>query len=186
MNRNLRIGATLLGVLVALGVGSSLLDKRATVTAATVVAPKFEVEPMWPKPLPNHWVMGNVIGVSVDAKDHIWIIHRQGSLEAMELYGTANAPTGATKRHGGVVESECCIPAPPVLEFDEEGNLLNHWGGSDGDGYVWPDSNHGITVDYKGNVWIGGNGRGTAPGAPGRGRGRGAAPTAQGPGGTAD
>src|SRR5580658_10345654 len=131
MNRNLRNGATLLGVLVALGVGSSLLDKRATVTAAGVQAPRFEVEPMWPKPLPNHWVMGNVIGVSVDGKDHIWIIHRQGSLEAMELYGVPNAPTGANKRHNGVVESECCVPAPPVLEFDEEGNLLAHWGGSD-------------------------------------------------------
>src|ERR1700729_487578 len=113
MNRNLRIGATLLGVLVALGVGSSLLDKRATVTAATAVAPKFEVEPMWPKPLPNHWVMGNVIGVSVDSKDHIWIIHRQGSLEAMELYGVANPP--GAKRQRGKVESECCEPAPPVL-----------------------------------------------------------------------
>ncbi len=65
----------------------------------------------------------------------------------------------------GVVEAECCLPAPAVLEFDEEGNLLEHWGGSDGPGYTWPDSNHGITVDYKGNVWIGGNGRGTAPGA---------------------
>ena len=77
-----------------------------------------------------------------------------------------------------MVESECCRPAPPVLEFDEAGNLLASWGGQDGDGYDWPDSNHGITVDYKGNVWIGGNGRGDASGRPlargGRG-GRGAA-----------
>src|SRR5277367_2228381 len=133
MNRNLRIGATLLGVLVALGVGSSLLDKRATVTAATVQAPKFEVEPMWPKPLPNHWVMGNVIGVSVDAQDHIWIIHRQGSLEAMENYAAPNPPGG--KRVKGVVESECCLAAPPVLCFDQEGNLLKSLGGADGEGY---------------------------------------------------
>ena len=77
------------------------------------------------------------------------------------------------KRQKGVVESECCSSAPPVLEFDEEGNLLNHWG-ADGDGYVWPDSNHGITVDFKGNVWIGGNGRGTLPGQePGARGGRG-------------
>jgi WD40 repeat protein len=129
------------------------------------MAPRFEVDPMWPKPLPNHWVMGNVIGVSVDAQDHVWIIHRQGSLEAMELYGVANPPKGANKRRNGVVESECCAPAPPVLEFDQEGNLLKSWGGSDGDGYVWPDSNHGIFVDFKGNVWIGGNGRGTRPAA---------------------
>src|SRR5207244_3080544 len=72
----------------------------------------------------------------------------------------------------------CCLPAPPVLEFDQAGNLMNHWGG-DGPGFEWPDSNHGITVDYKGNVWIGGNGRGTAPGAaPAAARGGAAAPAA--------
>src|SRR5579872_2631258 len=160
MNRNLRIGATFAAAVAVLGVGSFVLDKKSTAHAAAgKVAPRFEVDPMWPKPLPNHWVMGNIIGVSVDAQDHIWIIHRQGSLEAMELYGVAKAPPGANKRHNGVVESECCVPAPPVLCFDQAGNLLKSWGGADGDGYVWPASNHGITVDYKGNVWIGGNGR---------------------------
>jgi len=158
----------ILAVAGVLGIGSAWLNKRAAVQAAGTMAPKFEVDPMWPKPLPNHWVMGNVIGVSVDAQDHVWIIHRQGSLEAMELYGVANPPKGANKRRNGVVESECCAPAPPVLEFDQEGNLLKSWGGSDGDGYVWPDSNHGIFVDYKGNVWIGGNGRGTRPAAAAR------------------
>jgi DNA-binding beta-propeller fold protein YncE len=91
--------------------------------------------------------------VSVDAQDHVWIIHRGGSLEEKEVYATANPP-----------RAECCVPAPPILEFDQAGNLLHHWGGK-GEGYEWPDSNHGVTVDYKGNVWIGGNGRGTAPGA---------------------
>jgi DNA-binding beta-propeller fold protein YncE len=71
----------------------------------------------------------------------------------MESYSAANPPA-----------AECCSAAPPVLEFDEEGNLLHHWGGP-GEGYDWPESNHGITVDYKGNVWIGGNGR-PAPGRP--------------------
>jgi len=171
MKRKVYVGATFVALLVGLGVGSTVLDRRVHAAGGTQ-APKFEVDPMWPKPLPNHWLMGNTIGVSVDSKDHIWIIHRQGSLEAMENYAAANPP--GPKRQKGVVESECCMPAPPVLEFDEEGNLLNHWGGSDGDGYVWPDSNHGITVDFKGNVWIGGNGRGTPPGqAPGRGAGRG-------------
>ncbi len=51
----------------------------------------------------------------------------------------------------------CCSKAPPVLEFDQAGNLIGHWGGP-GQGYEWPESNHGITIDYKGNVWIGGNG----------------------------
>ena len=165
MKRHLYKGASFLAVAGVLGIGSMWLSKRAVVEAAGTQAPRFEVDPMWPKPLPNHWVMGNVIGVSVDSQDHVWLIHRQGSLEAMELYGVANPPKGANKRRNGVVESDCCAPAPPVLEFDQEGNLLKSWGGSDGDGYVWPDSNHGIFVDFKGNVWIGGNGRGTRPAA---------------------
>jgi DNA-binding beta-propeller fold protein YncE len=147
MKRNLFVGAAFFALLIALGVGSTLLERRAAVEAAGVQAPRFEVDPMWPKPLPNHWLLGMTIGVSVDAQDHIWIIHRGGSLERMENYAAANPPA-----------SECCMAAPPVLEFDEEGNLIGHWGGP-GQGYDWPASNHGITVDYKGNVWIGGNGR---------------------------
>jgi len=123
----------------------------ANAQTKTVVAPRFEVDPLWPKPLPNHWILGSTIGVSVDARDHVWIIHRPGSLEPGEMHATTNPPI-----------SQCCKPAPPVLEFDAEGNLVNSWGGP-GDGYDWPESNHGITVDYKGNVWIGGNGRGTGP-----------------------
>jgi DNA-binding beta-propeller fold protein YncE len=154
--RELWAGSILAGILVALGSAYVVVERKAVVQAAGVQAPRFEVDPLWPKPLPNHWLMGNVIGVSVDAQDHIWIIHRQGSLEAMENYGVANPP--GPKRQAGVVEAECCAPAPAVLEFDEAGNLLASWGGKDGENYVWPLSNHGITVDYKGNVWIGGNG----------------------------
>jgi DNA-binding beta-propeller fold protein YncE len=149
MNRNLRIASVFAAVLLVLGIASFVLDRHAAVSAAGVQAPRFEVDPMWPKPLPNHWVIGMTIGVSVDAQDHVWIIHRQQSLEPKEVYQIAK-PTPA---------AECCTPAPPVLEFDQEGNLIGHWGGP-GPGYDWPDSNHGITVDYKGNVWIGGNGRG--------------------------
>jgi hypothetical protein len=163
----------------ALGIGSIVLDRFAGVKAAAVMAPRFEVDPMWPKPLPNHWLLGNAIGVGVDSNDHIWIVHRQASLEAMENYGAANPP--GPKRRAGVVESECCAPAPPVLEFDEAGNLIGHWGGP-GEGYDWPETNHGIFIDYKGNVWIGGNGRpapGSAPAGAGRaGRGT-AAPEGQ-------
>jgi DNA-binding beta-propeller fold protein YncE len=164
-------------VALALAAGSVVLDHFSKVNAAAVMAPRFEVDPMWPKPLPNHWVLGNVIGVNVDSNDHIWIVHRQQSLEAMENYAVANPP--GPKRQYGVVESECCAPAPPVLEFDEAGNLIGHWGGP-GEGYDWPETNHGIFVDYKGNVWIGGNGRPkpTPPGqppAPAAATGRGAA-----------
>src|SRR5579864_8657161 len=160
MKRNISIGVAFAFLVIALGVGSRLLEKRAAVEAAAVQAPMFEVDPLWPKPLPNHWLIGMTIGVSVDAQDNVWIVHRQGSLEKGELHASTNPPMAM-----------CCMAAPPVLEFDQAGNLLQHWGGP-GNGYDWPDSNHGITVDYKGNVWIGGNGRGPAPGA-GRGRGRG-------------
>src|SRR5262252_10160461 len=122
--RNLAIGVTFLVLLTGLAVGQRILENRTIAEAAGVQAPTFEVDPLWPKPLPNHWILGNTIGVSADAQDHIWIIHREGSLEAMELYGVANAPAGATKRRNGVVEAECCAPAPPVLEFDQAGNLL--------------------------------------------------------------
>jgi hypothetical protein len=171
MKKNHYIAAGFAAAIAILGTASAVLSKRAVVHAATVQAPRFEVDPFWPKPLPNHWLMGQTIGVSVDASDHIWIIHRAGSLEPGEQHAAANPPI-----------AQCCAPAPPVLEFDEAGNLIGHWGGP-GEGYDWPDSNHGITVDYKGNVWIGGNGRGGTggrgaiggsdeePGAPaGRGR----------------
>src|SRR3984885_2077979 len=93
MKRNLYVGGIFVAALVALGVGSIVLQKRAVVHAAGgSQARRFEVDPMWPKPLPNHWVMGNTIGVSVDSKDHIWLIHRQGSLEAMEDYAIADPP----------------------------------------------------------------------------------------------
>jgi len=143
--------AAFFALLIALGITSAVLEKRAAVAAAGVEAPQFEVDPLWPKPLPNHWVIGSAVGVSVDSQDHIWIVHRTTSFERMELYAAEKPPA-----------AECCYPAPPVLEFDEEGNLIGHWGGP-GAGYDWPDSNHGITVDYKGNVWIGGNSRGPDP-----------------------
>ena len=138
------------GLMAALGTGAWYFERNAE--AATAQAPRFEVDPLWPKPLPNHWVVGNIIGLGVDAKDHVWIVHRGASLERMELYASTNPPAAI-----------CCKPAPPVLEFDAAGNLVGHWGGP-GQGYEWPESNHGITVDHKGNVWIGGNGRGTPPG----------------------
>src|SRR5437867_7367056 len=163
--RDLLIGTTFVVLIALLAYGQKALVKPGT--DAKVQAPMFEVDPMWPKPLPNHWIMGNTIGVSADAQDHIWIIHRRGSLEAKEVYATTNPPG-----------SSCCLPAPPVLEFDQAGNLIGHWGGP-GQGYEWPDSNHGITVDYKGNVWIGGNGAPTAP--PGSAGPRGAAGRGQPP-----
>ena len=148
MNRSIVVGTALAITIGTFGVASVVLDRYASLRAASVQAPRFEVDPFWPKPLPNKWILGQTIGVSVDAQDHVWIIHRAGSLEPGEVHATTNPPI-----------AQCCAPAPPILEFDAAGNLVGHWGGP-GQGYDWPDSNHGITVDYKGNVWIGGNGRG--------------------------
>jgi DNA-binding beta-propeller fold protein YncE len=145
-NRNVYIGAAFAALLLALTVGQFALDKTATAQAqAGNQAPRFEVDPLWPKPLPNHWVLGSAIGVWVDSDDHIWIVHR------------SSATLGVNERPLEMQTGECCAGAPPVLEFDQAGNLLRHWGGP-GEGYEWPDSNHGIFIDYKGNVWIGGNG----------------------------
>ncbi len=146
--RNFFIGAALAALIVALGVGQSVLQNKADAQGRTVQAPMFEVDPLWPKPLPNHWLLGWTIGVWVDEQDHIWIIHRgAGGLHNNERGLELDPPI-----------SECCRTAPPILEFDQVGNLLRHWGGP-GQGYEWPQSNHGIHIDYKGNVWIGGNGQ---------------------------
>ncbi|MDA7725391.1 hypothetical protein N8881_01240 [Pseudomonadales bacterium] len=115
--------------------------------AASVKAPAFEVDPYWPQPLPNHWVLGSAIGVGVDSRDHVFVIHRRNSFNERTEIGAATDPKTA----------ECCIPAPNILEFDPEGNLVNSWGGPSDD-YDWPSSNHGLTLDHKDNVWIGGNG----------------------------
>ena len=146
VSRRMAAAALLAATAVGLGLGQRALD--ASLAEQPVQAPAFEVDPFWPRPLPNNWVIGSVIGVSVDSRDHVFIIHRQGSLNARTEIGLdADPPTGS-----------CCAAAPPVLEFDPEGNLVNAWGGP-GDGYTWPESNHGITIDPDDNVWIGGNGR---------------------------
>jgi len=109
-------------------------------------APQFQVDPFWPKPLPNNWLLGQVSGVDVDSRDHVWIVHRPGTLTADEA-AAARIPPAAV----------CCVPAPPVIEFDADGNLVQAWGGP-GDGYAWPESEHGILIDHNNHVWIGGSG----------------------------
>ncbi len=131
----------------------ALADHRAALFGAAAGAqaraghraPVFEVDPFWPRPLPNHWVLGSTIGVAVDARDHVFILHRPGSVDD-------NFKAAAMKPPIGI----CCTPAPDVLEFDPEGNVVNSWGGP-GQGYDWPTNNHGLSIDGKGNVWIGGN-----------------------------
>ena len=109
--------------------------------------PTFQVDPLWPKPLPNHWILGSVTGVTVDTHDHVWLVHRGlDSLTARTEAGTGTNPPTA---------ESCCAPAPFVLEFDQAGTLLNSWGGP-GQGYDWPRTPAGITVDANENVWIAG------------------------------
>jgi len=112
-----------------IGIGSLLSTKSE---AQAVDVPKFEVEPFWPKPLPHRWVTGNVGGVCVDAHDHMFILSR-GDLTPKEQ---KNAEA-----------------APPVIEFDPGGNVVNSWGNRD----LLPKRLHGCFVDYEGNIWIGGN-----------------------------
>ena len=126
--------------------------------------PTFEVDPLWPKPLPNHWLLGSVTGVAVDARDHIWVVHRgYDSMTARTEIGAATNPKTA---------EACCVPAPPVLQFDAAGNLVGHWGGP-GDKYEWPVSPGGIAVDAKGAVWITAAGPPEIPGSGNASSGRG-------------
>jgi DNA-binding beta-propeller fold protein YncE len=157
--RVLYVGATALALLLASGVWRA--SDQASAARGGRVAPKFQVDPFWPKPFPNNWQIGQVGGIAVDQYDHIWIIQRQRTLTADE----AGAVNG---------RSDCCYYAPAVMRFDRAGNFLQGWGGvynSDGspstwlatkcreeDGCQWPSGEHGIFVDHNDNVWIAGNG----------------------------
>ena len=129
-----------------------LLSAATLVLATIAVAaqsplrpPTFQVDPGWPT-IPNDWVLGEVSSISVDSRDHIWVLHRPRSIP----------------------EAQRAKAAPPVLEFDTSGKLLASWGGA-GDGYDWPEREHGIFVDAKDFVWISGNGGWPKPSGPGSG-----------------
>lgn len=144
------VGASLALAVAAMGAGQSLLQEPVTAQAGSMVsAPSFVVDPYWPKPLPNQWIIGRTIGIDIDDRDHVFIVHRDQDA----MFG------GATEIGLKMGVSDCCTPAPPILEFDPEGNLVNAWGGP-GDDFTWPASNHGLAVAPNGNVWIGGNGGG--------------------------
>ena len=141
MRRGPTIGILAVVALALLPAGSLRAQR-----ASDGLAPRFRVDPFWPKPLPNRWIFGQVSGVAVDRHDHVWIVQRPKSLTEDERGATLNPP-----------RSLCCVPAPPVMEFDAEGNVLQAWGGP-GPGYDWPANEHGIFVDHGDNVWLAGNG----------------------------
>ncbi len=121
---------------------------------APKVYPRFAVDPLWPKQLPDNFIMGDLAGISVDAQDHVWVITRQKTLDTTDYLGAEKMPPA----------SVCCRHAPAVIEFDPDGNFVQGWGGpytptDTGATFDWPDHEHGITIDYKGNVWICGNGK---------------------------
>ena len=149
MTKTIRICGTL-GAVAALLVmfqqGQKHFSQPASAASNERLAPQMVVDPFWPQPLPDKWILGATIGIAVDSRDHIYIVHRnQDNNFATQEIGLDN----------GV--AECCTAAPPIIEFDPAGNVVNAWGGP-GQGYTWPDSNHGLEIAPNGNIWIGGNG----------------------------
>jgi DNA-binding beta-propeller fold protein YncE len=123
-----------------------LIASVLSLTVSAQKAPAFKVDPTWPQDMPDHWIMGAVTGVFVDAKQHVWVTHLPETLTEEELYEQQKPPMGT-----------CCKAAPPVLEFDQDGTLVSSWGGP-GSGYEWPQLEHGIYVDHRDNVWLGAGG----------------------------
>jgi hypothetical protein len=120
-----------------------------TALPAAAQSPAFRVDPYWPKPLPNNWILGQVGGIATDAQDNIWVFQRPRSLTDDEKGATLTPP-----------RSKCCVPAPSVLVFNQSGDVVKAWGGpGDSLGYDWPANEHGIMVDNKGFVWLSGNGK---------------------------
>src|SRR5215813_739231 len=127
--------ASLLGLATLVAAGSSLAAEP----------PKFQVDPMWGVPLPNNWALGQTGGIFVDAQDHIWLNQRPRTMTDREKRGSD------PKAH-----VKCCVAAPPVVEFDRNGKVVQAWGGP-GQGYEWQKNEHGIFVDHNNFVWVGGN-----------------------------
>src|SRR5213596_214113 len=124
------------GIVAMIAGGQKGLEETASAQAGAAVTqiPKFRAEGSWPK-LHSKWVMAIVSSTGIDEQDHLWVLQRPNTLSPEEK------PKAA----------------PPVLEFDTEGNFIQAWGGP-GAGYDWPETEHGIYIDPKGFVWIGGNG----------------------------
>lgn len=149
-------------VILTVGMTHVGYQPRAAAQGSKAGVPIFEVDPAWPR-LPDNVTFGQVSGLAADANNHVWVVSRPNSLDESALYAAVKPPVG-----------DCCIPAPAVAEFDENGKFLRGWGGP-GAGYEWPESQqsftgtrtqgdgrptsaeHGVFVDHKGNIWTAGN-----------------------------
>src|ERR1700722_10084456 len=137
--------ASCVGLVVALAITSWQVVRSTDKKLAGV--PTFQVDPSWPT-IEGNWIFGSIAGITIDpTNDHIWVAQRPGTLDKDKNYAAQTPPKG-----------NCCVPAPPVMEFTPDGKLVQGWGGP-GEGYDWPEREHGITIDYRGNVWIGGAGK---------------------------
>jgi hypothetical protein len=116
--------------------------------------PIYEVDRNWPKEFPNKMLLADIGGNTVDDRDNVWIVTRPRTLEKSHMIGAADKPPTAV----------CCVQAPSVVQLAPDGAFIKGWGGPyqpklPGGDYEWPQNEHGITIDYKGNVWICGNGK---------------------------
>ena len=118
---------------------------QSPATLATGDIPMFQVDASWPKEMPNLWILGSVTSVFVDSNDHVWITHLPETLTPEETSAAQDPPIG-----------ECCLPAPVVIEFDADGNVVQGWGDpSTQDVSEFPRNAHGLFIDHEDNVWIG-------------------------------
>src|ERR1700684_3494792 len=127
--------AVLIASVIGAGAQSGwLFGTEAAAQAPTARSlPPFEVDPAWPK-IPAKWKVGDASSFAVDAQDNVWLLHRPRTLKP----------------------EQAAMAAPPVMVFDQAGNNNKAWGGA-GSGFEWPEREHGIHIDYKGFVWLGGN-----------------------------
>jgi hypothetical protein len=142
-----RVSAVFLGICcaLALAAGTSVRSQGQPTQAMDARgSPIFKVDPFWPKPLPTRWSMQQVTGIHVDHMDHIWFVNRAQAADGDEIGGGGNPP-----------RIDCCVLGPEIIELDQEGTVLNAWGGA---GYhpLWPTAMQTVIADTQGFVWVSG------------------------------
>ncbi len=129
----------------ACGVAAACAPAPASAQASSTDSPpQLRVDPWWPRELPNRWIIGSVTAVFVDGRDHVWVTHLNETLTPEETGAVQDPPI-----------AECCVPAPVVLEFDAQGDLVQAWGEPADDLGRFPRNPHGLFVDHNDHVWIG-------------------------------